>query len=152
MRIRERIPNFLDKLCPELLHKIFLGWFGTNFEEAELKICKEKRKIKKFWIANHDLRFSQVLVNMGYIDNIPGGWYYLEDDVNLLLNGIPSRDCLFWGQNYDADMNRLPETKWILIKNMTLDHINAVIAFMGERLPQRYKDAFQAELELRNVG
>ena len=151
MRIRERIPNFLDKLCPKLLHDLFLSWFGTNFEETELKICKDRCKIKKFWIANHNLRFSQVLVNMGYIENLPGAWYYLEDDVCLQLIGIPDRDCLFWGQGYDKDMNRLPETNWILIKNMSEDHIRAVIAYMGERLPDKYKNVFQKELEIRKT-
>lgn len=151
MRIRERIPNFLDKTSPKLLHDLFLSWFGINIEETELRICKERRKIKKFWIANHDLRFSQVLVNMGYIDNIPGAWYYLEDDVNLLLNGVPARDCMFWGTNFNEDMDRLPETNWILIKNMPIEHIKATIAVMGERLPDRYKQVFQEELEIRKT-
>lgn len=152
MRIRERIPNFLYKVNPEFLHKLFLKWFKTNFEEVELRICKDKRKIKKFWMANHDLRFSQVLIAMGYLENFPGTWFYDEDENVLLEAGYPPRECLFWGQRYDKDMNMLPEVRWILIKDMTTDHIKAVIAFMGERLPQRYKNAFQAELELRNVG
>lgn len=151
MRIRERIPNFLNKLCPELLHKIFITWFKTNFEDIELKICKDKRKIKKFWIANHDLRFSQVLINMGYLDNIPGTWYYIEDDDLLIRSNCEPRDVIYWGQNFDEDMNRLPKTNWMLIKDMSLEHIRSVIAFMGEKLPIKYKDAFQAELMLRNV-
>jgi len=151
MRIRERIPNFIDSLNTEVIHKIFLNWFKINFEETELQIIKDKRKIKKYWMADHDLRFSQVLVNMGYINNIPGWWYYIEDDDTLLDAGCEPRDVLFWGQHYDKDMNRLPEIKWLLIKNMTTDHINAVIAFMGEKLPERYKKVFQDELVLRKT-
>jgi hypothetical protein len=149
MRIRERIPNFIDKLCPELLHKLFIYWFNTNFEDVESKICKDRRKIKKFWMANHDLRFSQVLVNMGYLDNIPGVWYYLEDDDSLINAGCDPRECVFWGQLYDKDMKRLPEVKHLLIKDLTIDHIHAIIAFMGERLPVKYKDIFNNELKIR---
>lgn len=152
MRIRERVPNFLDKLCPELLHKIFIVWFNTNFEEIELKICKEKRKIKKFWIANNNLRFSQVLINMGYLDNITGTWYYIEDDDLLIRSGCEPREVIYWGQNFDVDMNRLPKTNWILIKNMTSEHVKSVIAFMGEKLPIKYKDAFANELKIRKIS
>jgi hypothetical protein len=142
----------LDKLNLEILHKIFLYWFNTNFENIELRICKEKRKIKKFWMADHDLRFSQVLINMGYLDNIPGIWYFTEDDDVLIHAGLEPREVVYWGQNFDANMNRLPSTKWILIKDMSLDHIKAVIAFMGERLPIKYKDIFAHELELRKTS
>jgi len=134
----------------EFMHKLFIHWFKTNFEEVEKKVVKEKRAIKKYWNANHDERFSQVLVNMGFLDNIPGVWYYTEDDDILLSLGYPSRDILLWGQNYDKDMNRLPETNWIKIKDMKTDHIHAVIAFMKERLPEKYKKAFNDELTLRN--
>jgi hypothetical protein len=149
MRQRERIPLFLDKLCPEMLHKLFIKWFNTNFEETEQRICKEKRKIKKFWIANHDLRFSQVLINMGYIDNIPGSWYYTEDDEALIFAGYEPREVLLWGQRYDKMMNPLPYTKWLSIESMSTDHIKAVMSFMKDRLPLRYHDAFIAELTHR---
>lgn len=151
MRNRERIPIFLNYLNEDFIHRLFIKWFNTNFEDVEKRIIKEKRKVKKFWIANHDLRFSQVLVNMGYIDNIPGIWYYDEDQQVLLDLGCPPREVMLWGQNFDKDMNRLPVTNWIKIKDMTTDHIKAVISFMGEKLPKRYKSVFQAELELRKA-
>ncbi len=37
------------------------------------------------------------------------------------------RTHLTWGQNFEKDMNRLPQTKWITIKDMTTDHIEAVL-------------------------
>lgn len=150
MRLKERIPVFIEQLNESTLHKIFIDWFGTNFEKTELLVLQDINKIECYWLKNHDLRFTQVLVNMGYIPNTPGFWYYSEDDEVLLKADCDSRDILFWGQNYDKDMNRLPETNWILIKNMNTDHIKAVIAFMGEKLPSRYKTAFSKELERRN--
>jgi hypothetical protein len=149
MRNRERISIFLSYLDEEMMHRLFIKWFQTNFEEIEKQIVKKKRAIKKYWLANHDERFSQVLVNMGFIGNLPGFWYYEEDDDILLALGCNPRDVLLWGQNFDKDMNRLPETNWIKIKDMSTDHIRAVISFMGERLPKKYKSVFQAELELR---
>lgn len=155
MRIRERINTYVDLLNEDILHKLFIHWFDTNFEASEQAILGSKRKIKKFWMANHDLRLSQVLINMGYIGNYPGVWYYEEDDDALIAAGCEPRDILFWGQIYDKDMKRLPETKWNLIKNMTIDHIKAVLVYVEERnrhLPEKYKTAFENELKNRQSG
>lgn len=151
MRNRERIPIFLYYLDEEMMHRLFIKWFQTNFEDTEKKIVKHRHKIKKYWMANHDLRFSQVLISMGLLENFPGTWFYNEDDDILLSLGCNPRDVLLWGQNYDEDMNRMPETNWIRIKDMSTDHIKAVISFMGERLPMKYKSVFQAELGLRSA-
>jgi hypothetical protein len=152
MRPRKRIDVYINLLTEEVLHRLFIHWFNTNFEEAEHSILKNKRKIKKFWHADHDLRLSQVLINMGFIENYPGIWYYEEDNEALISAGCEPREVLFWGQCYDKDMKRLPETNWILIKDMTTDHIRAVISYMEERnrvLSPLYQQAFENELNLR---
>ena len=44
------------------------------------RIKEDKLAIKKFWRDNPDLRFSQVLIIMNYMQNIPGFWFYIEED------------------------------------------------------------------------
>lgn len=39
------------------------------------------------------------------------------------------REHMTWGQNYDKDKNLLPKTKWILIKDITEDHLEALIEY-----------------------
>lgn len=39
------------------------------------------------------------------------------------------REKLKWGRSYDALGNRLPETEWVLIKDLTQDHLGALIVY-----------------------
>jgi len=138
-----KIKISLDKQFSPILSALNKPLFKKN------TIGLGQYKIKKYWLENQDLRFTQVLINMGYIPNYPGSWYYKEDYDTFMQSGNAPRDVLFWGQNYDRDMERLPETKWLLIRDMIIDHIKAVIAFMGDKLPERYKLAFEEELKTR---
>lgn len=151
MRVRERIPKFIDRINEQFIHEVFLSLFKTNFEESELKVVKSKRKIKKYWMANHDLRFTQVLVNMGFVENFPGFWYYIEDEGILLSVGVPAREVFYWGQNYDKDMNKLEQTNWILIKDMSTDHIETIIDGGWVREDSAYKRYFEEELMFRGT-
>lgn len=84
MKERERISKIIDAINTNSIHDLFIRLFGTNFEDAEIKIVKHRIKIKKYWMAHHDMLFTNVLVNMGYIDLLPGDWYYTTDD-NIFL-------------------------------------------------------------------
>ncbi|MEX0595702.1 MAG: hypothetical protein WD512_04310 [Candidatus Paceibacterota bacterium] len=59
------------------------------------------------------------------------------------------REHLVWGRNFDKDMNRLPETEWIKIKDMSTGHIEAVLdgGFVKDEF---YIEVFEEELKLRN--
>lgn len=39
------------------------------------------------------------------------------------------REKARWGRNYDKDMRRLPTTEWILIKDITDEHLKALITY-----------------------
>lgn len=152
MRPKVRIDIFLSKLNEEFLHKLFIKWFDTNFEAVELAILRDIEKIRDYWKGNSDLRFAQVILNMGYIPNIPGVWYYNEDIDVLIDLGCEPRDVMLWGKNYDKDMNRLPETKWILIKDLETDHIKSIFKYfkeMGRELNPTYKKVLKDELKTR---
>lgn len=59
------------------------------------------------------------------------------------------RQYLTWGKSYDKDMNRLPETIYIPIKDMTSDHIQAILDGGWARNNQLYEKLFKEELKFR---
>lgn len=67
---------------------------------------------------------------------VDGGHDYLRRNVNkekytdlsVKDDGtFESRRNLEWGKNYDKEGNRLPKPIWIPIKDLTTDHIKAII-------------------------
>jgi hypothetical protein len=54
---------------------------------------------------------------------------------------------MLWGNNYDKDMNRLPKIIWKPIKELSTDHIKAILD--GNWTDGHYKVLFQNELKLR---
>ena len=149
MRLHERIDHYINLLDNTVLNNMFTNWFGSNIISNETidQIIGNKKKIKKYWMSNHDMRLSQVLVNLNYIPNIPGVWYYEEDDIALINAGCNPNNVLFWGQNYDKDKNLLSKTKWVLIKDLSKDHIKNIIADCWNNLPEIYKQTFKEELK-----
>ena len=75
---------------------------------------------------------------------IDGGFDYLRYSVDnkvsflkesLLEEVIESlRGSFKWGKNYDKDMNRLPKTEYILLKDLDTDHIYNILKFFTEPL------------------
>ena len=60
------------------------------------------------------------------------------------------REHLKWGNNYDKDMNALPETIWIPIKDMSSNHIQAILDGGYVKNNYAYQELFKEELEFRN--
>lgn len=149
MRLTERIDPFLEKVDLEkLLQKWFPTWEQTTINEILNELGERKKLITAFWKSNPDLRFGQMLVNMNILPNVPGMWYYDEEDEILINQGHDAAEVLFWGQNFDKDMNRLPKTIWRPISEMTSDHIQAVLD--GEFTKHEvYLKAFNEELTRR---
>lgn len=149
MRITERIDPFLKEVD---IDKLLSKWFPEMEEDKKrnikTEIFKNIHSIRTFWYDNPDLRFSQVLISSNLIPNYPGTWFYYEEDEILIDQGHEPRDVLFWGRNYNKEMERLPRTEWILIKDMSTDHIQAVLDGKFTRHPS-YLKAFNDELERR---
>lgn len=151
-RIIDRIPVFLNLIDWDSYVDNILPVNDKN----DVKRLKEslnhentKREIKIFWIKHPDLRISQVLVNLGFIPNYIGFWYYLEESEVLLKLKVPVREFMFWGVNYTKDMIKIPETKWVLIKDLRTEHIKAILdgGFVSEI--NKYHRYFTDELKLR---
>ena len=150
MRPKERIIPFLEfidnvKLIRDIWNIIV---DEEEFRDTLWLIRSHQDQIKEFWLENPDLRYSQVLINLGIIPNISGFWYYIEEDEILEQLGIPAREYLLWGRNYDKDMNLLPKTERILIKDMATDHIQAILDGNFAKNP-KYIECFKNELKLR---
>ena len=60
------------------------------------------------------------------------------------------RQYLKWGNSYDKDMNRLPKTIYNPIKDMTSDHIQAILDGGWAKNNPFYEELFKKELEFRN--
>jgi 3'-phosphoadenosine 5'-phosphosulfate sulfotransferase (PAPS reductase)/FAD synthetase len=69
----------------------------------------------------------------------------IEDDGTHELR----RQYLTWGKNYDKDMNRLPETIYSPIKDMTSDHIQAILDGNYAKNNPFYEELFKEELIFR---
>lgn len=150
MRPKERILIFLEFIEEKkwnVLRNIFR--FDPEIVDTAIdRFYEKEQEFKDFWLKNPDLRFSQVLVNLGIIPNIPGTWYYIEEDEILEELGISTREYLLWGQNYDKNMNLLPETIYKPIKELSTEHIQAILNG-GFTKRKKYIKCFEEELKLR---
>ena len=59
------------------------------------------------------------------------------------------RQYLTWGNNFDKDMNRLPKTIYNPIKDMTSDHIQAILDGGWTKNNPFYEELFKEELKFR---
>ena len=154
MRPVERINNFLNKVSwsdlaikwnlthdlHQHLYLIYKNFFDENYDN-----------VIKYWKENSDQRIGQVLINLGVVPDNLKIWNDEEDDI-LLDQGFAPEEVLFWGRNYDKDMNLLPKTEYILIKNLDSDHINSIYDYVfkrGGRLSEKYMIAFKNTLKSR---
>ena len=91
---------------------------------------------------------------------VDGGKDYLKRSINIIpaidLTIIDDgshelrRQYLTWGNNFDKDMNRLPKTIYNPIKDMTSDHIQAILDGGWAKNNPFYEELFKEELEFRN--
>lgn len=123
MRNKVRIDNFLNNVdISNLINDI---WKLSNVDVQ--RIIDNISDIKEKWYEMPDMRFSQILVYLSYINNESGFWYYYEEDEILKIQGYKPRDYVYWGNIFDKNGNKLPEVNYILIKDMNLDHMQTLI-------------------------
>ena len=155
MRNIKRITPFLENVnWFYLLHNQW-NLFNSKLEAGSyVKDIKEHIKvIKEFWTNNPDLRISQVLVTLGILPNIMGAYWYMMEEHEILIGQhvVHPENCLFWGSIYTRRLKRRKQTKYILIKDMSKNHINNVFAHNGIRLHPEYARAFENILSKPNI-
>lgn len=167
MRRPERIPIILELLKDNTNKKLILENFFKPKEGEQIKLYEPYNDIDfhvQRWSENFesfstgwnlipDLRLTQALVNSGILPNYPGFWYFKEDEQLMIdCNLLEPRDIYFWGQNYDKGLNRLAQTNWVLIKDMSIEHIEAILlhVFNNEmKVGDKYVEYFNDELKLK---
>ena len=72
-------------------------------------------------------------------------------DTSIVDNGSHElrRQYITWGNNYDKDMNRLPETIYNPIKDMTTEHIQVILDGGWVSKNPFYEELFKEELKFR---
>lgn len=161
--IIEILKNKTNKL--KVLNYLFKPAIGTQLKIDDAYIYIDDildnwennyEEFSKLWIENPDLRLTQVLITTGILSNFPGLWYYLDNDIIIIsANILEPRDIYFWGQIYDKNLNKLPQTNWILIKDMSTDHIKAVLndcknnEHLNRIVEDKYLKHFNNELKLK---
>lgn len=127
MRRPERIPIIvgLFKKYPSLLETML---------EQELPEDILSDELVEKWTQEPDQRLGQLLINEGLINDDLGNWN-IEEDNWLIKNAILEvEDIKFWGNNYGKDMKPLSKTNYILLKDLTTDHIVNILKFYEGRL------------------
>ena len=160
MRNKNRIEPFLGRVKIRYLVKYI--WDLKKHVDATYikhKYKKYKEEIKKFWIDNPDLRFSQVLVTLDIIPNIPGSWYYKEED-EILNELYPTQNIknygyivyLMYGDYEDTVENpifiTLSENK---AKNW-INKFNSIINNNRERILNSAKECYWSDFLTLNPG
>lgn len=156
MRPKERIPIIWQYFADPDIRTHYISEHNNYLTEDQVKEksllwYENQYGIKKFWLENQYLRLTQVLIHFDILQNVPGFWFYKEEHKWLIKNDYAEpRDILLWGQNYDKDMNRLEKTIFKPIKDLSTDHIKAILE--GEYTNnQLYLETFKEELKRRNV-
>ena len=130
MRRPERIDIVLEKMDWKRWVEYFCdeedqGWVLTQ-------IMNNLPKIKKLWKESYDQRLGQLLINNAlFPDN--SAWYHEETDWLVEQKICLPEEVYFWGRNFNVNNEKLPETEWILWKDLDLDHIKAIINWFDGR-------------------
>lgn len=150
MRPKERIPVFLSLVDWETLAE---RWdidvdLINNILDSEGKLSKS---LTEYWLKNYDLRFGQMLINFQFIPDNIKRWC---DEESAILDdqGIARREFVHWGRAYDENRKPLDKLEWILIKDMSKSHIEAILSDIANHrmnIPSYYKELFEQELKLR---
>lgn len=96
----------------------------------------ETKEGKLFSFFTHD--FKQASTG----EFIDGGFEYTRYSGELKKGEIKDlivdiREQFVWGKNYDKENNRLAETQYILLKNITTDHIIGILIYFTNALHEK---------------
>jgi len=99
----------------------------------------ENKNGKLFSFHRHD--YKENYDDEGNYVMIDGGFEYDRYSGELKTGNIKDlipyvREQFKWGQNYDENNNELPETKWVLLKDLTTSHISGILRYFTEKLKE----------------
>ena len=86
-----------------------------------------------------------VYQRLGYSDEIYVNLSCYTDDPHGII-----RERFEWGRRYDADMNPVP-LEYIKLKDITDDHLLALVEFTKEGYDKKFSKVFKDEVEWRGL-
>lgn len=147
MRPKERIKIFFRLIDWKFLSN---RWEIENLSSKMLN-NKPYINISEQWLKYPDMRFGQLLINLGLIEDNLKIW--LDEEVNILKDqGVNLREFLLWGSIYDKDKNLLDNITYRLIKDLDTNHIKNILKDFKEsdkKLNPLFEKTFKEELKLR---
>lgn len=159
MRTELRIPIVLDyiennerKVLEYLYKEIFPNvneiYYKDLLEEFLGRWLNIKKVFEDYYKRNPDYRLTQILVNLGIINNYMGFWYYLEDEEIMIFCGLcGERDIYFWANYFDSEGKSLDKINYILIKDLETSYIRNILNL--KHLSNKYINILSKELNLR---
>ena len=131
-RNKLRIP-----ICLKLLfqNKILYHFLGTDTSGWAKKLHENWDLIEKEWLKSPNQRVGQLLSNLGLVSKeIENHIWNIEEDDWLIQNGYCNiEDISFWGVNYYKNGKKRKTTKFVLLKNLDVDHIKNIIKFFEDQ-------------------
>jgi len=132
------LKSFLNTENNEIINNIYLNW----------------TIISKEWDINYDYRWGQLLSNMDLVSKeIENHIWNIEEDNWLIKNGYCNiEDIKFWGINYYKNGKKRKTIKFVLLKDLTIDHIKNIIKFfedqnMLHKLNKDYLEYFNTRID-----
>lgn len=145
MRPIKRIDKFFEHNIIDRLHDD-----DVISNEEFANIAKHFEQFKKYWHANPDQRFGQVLINLNLIED--STLYYKECIDVLMKYEVYLGDIIEWTSYYDKDENLLDEPITRYIKDLDTNHLHAIKRFSYKKmkdLPTVIKYCIDQEIEYR---
>ena len=151
MRNKNRIQIVLDLM---LNKEILLHFLNTSSQKLIDDLYNNWEEIKEEWLKYPDCRLGQLLVNLNLIPskNIEHIIWNIEEDDWLIKNGYCNiEDIKFWGVNYYKNGKQRKTTKFILLKDLDIDHIRNIIIFFEkynslDKLNKEYLEYFNKRI------
>lgn len=152
MRIKERIPILWDLFInnKELVFKYLCGDDYNTYKTFFDTIPSET--VLNLWKDFPDVRFAQLLVNFGSLSQY--NEYYNTEDERLFVDMglVDARDIYFWGTIFNNNGERLPETLFETVSELSDEHLEAILEH-NERnsfyLSNLYSRLLYLEIEIR---
>ena len=150
MRNKNRIQIVLDLM---LNKEILLHFLNTSSQKLIDDLYNNWEEIKEAWLKSPDQRFGQLLSNLGLVPkDIKDYIWNIEEDDWLIKNGYCNiEDIKFWGINYYKNGKQRKTTKFKLLKDLDIDHIQNIIKFFEKYntldfLPKDYLKYFNKRI------
>ena len=128
---------------PELLHNsikcpdgtVLVSRFHHNFVSHVQEDGRE-------YAVDGGLSYSRILHSDNEYENL---CVYDTDPHDLIRNKFE------WTRNYDADMNLLPKPERLALKDITDDHLKALVDYTVTDYPAKINKVFVDELKFRGL-